>query len=264
MDDVSLRDELMTLMVAGQETSAILLSWSCSLLAQNPGCAAKLAAEAEAVLGPDALLDLPIAADYSRLPYAEAVVLETMRLFPPAYMVGRCCAEDVVVGGFSLAKGTTLLISPYLLQRDARRWDDPLGFRPERWLEPGGTPKRGVTMRRNGGSADNGVKGDEPMAKSALKGMGPGGVYIPFGAGPRVCIGTGFAMMEAVLLLSMVTRGVELKLRPGAAPPAPKALITLRPDRVELDVIPRRRNGSSSTNGNVKGTNNGSGSRSSR
>jgi cytochrome P450 len=79
------------------------------------------------------------------------------------------------------------------------------------------------------------------MGKGALKGMGPGGVYIPFGAGPRVCIGTGFAMMEAVLLLSTVTRGVELRLKPGAKPPAPRALITLRPDRVELDVVPRAR-----------------------
>ena len=82
---------------------------------------------------------------------------------------------------------------------------------------------------------------EEKLPQGALKGMGPGGVYIPFGAGPRVCIGTGFAMMEAVLLLSTVTRGVELRLKPGAKPPAPRALITLRPDRVELDVVPRAR-----------------------
>jgi cytochrome P450 len=98
MDDRSLRDELMTLMVAGQETSAILLSWSCALLAQHPECADKCAAEASMVLGPDAMRNLPTAADYSKMPYLEAVVLETMRLLPPAYMVGRCCAEDVVVG----------------------------------------------------------------------------------------------------------------------------------------------------------------------
>ena len=235
MDDRALRDELMTLMVAGQETSAILLSWACALLAQHPEAAARCAEEAARVIGPDPVADLPGAADYAELSYTEAVILETMRLLPPAYMVGRCCAEDVTVGGYSLRKGTTVLISPYLMHRDARLWDDPLTFSPERWLRPGGSPKAGS----HAVAAD-----DAPsMARGALKGMGPGGVYVPFGAGPRVCIGTGFAMMEAVLLLAAVTRGVELRLKPGAAPPAPKALITLRPDRVELDVIPKRRIG---------------------
>ena len=241
MDDTSLRDELMTLMVAGQETSAILLSWCCALLAQHPDVAERVAAEATSTLGPDPLVNLPSAADVARMPYVEATVLETMRLLPPAYMVGRCCAEDVVVGGYDLPEGTTILVSPYLLHRDARNWDDPDAFRPERWLEPGGTP--GGSREATDAVTDNANAEKDPseaMAKGALKGMGPGGVYVPFGAGPRVCIGTGFAMMEAVLLLATVARGVEFRLRPGAPPPRPRALITLRPELVELDVVPKK------------------------
>ena len=218
MDDVSLRDELMTLMVAGQETSAILLSWCCAFLAEHPAVAARCAAEAEAVLGPDPLADLPTAESAKRLEYCEAVVYETMRLAPPAYMVGRCCAEDVRVAGYDLPKGTTVLVAPYLLHRDARFWEKPLEFDPDRWR-----------------AKEEGAERENP-----LKGMGLNGAYVPFGAGPRVCIGTGFAMMEATLLLAMVARGVDLRFKPGANPPKPRALITLRPEPFELDVVPKR------------------------
>ena len=177
MDDTSLRDELMTLMVAGQETSAILLSWCCALLAQHPDVAERVAAEATSTLGPDPLENVPSAADVARMPYVEATVLETMRLLPPAYMVGRCCAEDVVVGGYDLPEGTTILVSPYLLHRDARNWNDPDAFRPERWLEPGGTP--------------GGTRGDRRRDRRRERGEGPvrgdgeGGVE-GYGTGWRV------------------------------------------------------------------------------
>ena len=132
MDDVSLRDELMTLMVAGQETSAILLSWVCAFLAQHPAVAARCAAEAEAVIGPDPLSE-PTAESYARLKYCEAVVYEAMRLAPPAYMVGRCCAEDVRVAGYDLPKGTTVLVAPYLLPATSSLLVEALEFDPDRW-----------------------------------------------------------------------------------------------------------------------------------
>lgn len=265
MSDESLRDELMTLMVAGQETSAILLSWCVSLLAAHPEAARRCAEEANAAAG-GASRNLS-AKDFKNLPYLEAVVLETMRLYPPAYMVGRCCSEDVVLDGrHELPKGTTVLVSPYLLHRDARLWDEPDAFAPERWLAPGGEPKAKARARNapGGGGGVPGAEGAElggaegaggegaeakareeaaneaaPMARRALSGMGPGGAYAPFGAGPRNCIGTGFAMMEAVLVLAAVTRGTTLKLKPGAEIAKPRALITLRPDRVEIDVETR-------------------------
>ena len=222
MDDKSLRDELMTLMVAGQETSAILLSWVCSYLAQNPEVAAKCRVEADEVFGGDCTTTLPSFANYTDLKYCQAVVYETMRLAPPAYMVGRCCAEDINnVGGYDLPKGTTVLIAPYLLHKDPRHWSNVDRFDPERWLQLDPETK-------------------DLVSKSALKGMGPNGAYTPFGAGPRNCIGTGFAMMEGTVLLAMISQSVDLRLKPGSEPPKPKALITLRPEPFELDVVPRR------------------------
>jgi cytochrome P450 len=211
MSDTQLRDELMTLLVAGQETSAILLTWACSLLAQHPDDMRALAAEADAVLGPHRA---PDAGDYTRLPLTSAVVLETMRLMPPAYLVGRCAAVDVTLGPYRLPQGTTVLVSPYLLHRAPSTWGSDAGdFRPGRWA--------GV------GLAD------------ALKGMGTHGAYIPFGAGPRNCIGTGFALMEAVLVLATLCRDVTFAVPQGQPPPKAAALITLRPAAAQLELSRR-------------------------
>lgn len=216
MSDRLLRDECMTLIVAGQETSAILLSWAAAYLAQHPDALAALASEADAVLGGRTAG----AEDFKRLPYAEAVLLEAMRLAPPAYLVGRCAQVPAEVGGFPVDAGTTVLVSPYLLHRDPRYWGpDAEDFRPERWLE-----------------------GDPPAARDALKGMGTHGAYVPFGAGPRICIGVGFALMEGILVLASIAQRCELRLPAGAPPPAPSAGITLRPpgSGVVLDILPRR------------------------
>jgi cytochrome P450 len=225
MGDVALRDELMTLLVAGQETSAILLTWTCALLAAHPAAAARAAAEVDAVLGGSSRggsaeqqrQRLPGAGDAAKLPYITAVVYETMRLLPPAYLVGRCAAHDVLLGPWRIPKGTTLLVSPYLLHRSPRHWRDPETFDPARWLSDDGST----------------------LLPDALRGMGPNGAYVPFGAGPRNCIGTGFAMMEAVLVTAALLQRVTITLPPGGVPPAPAALITLRPAVARLRITPR-------------------------
>ena len=223
MTDKALRDELMTLMVAGQETSAILLSWACALVAEHPNVGDRIADEVREVLrikGTGSTLD---AGDFSKLPYTEACVLETLRIRPPAYMVGRCAARDVELRpGVRVTKGTTVLVAPYLIQRDPKYWNDPVAFRPERWLVQS-------------------PYSDGALARDALKSLGPNDAYFPFGGGARVCIGTGFAMLESVLLLGMVCSACEMRLPPNSGPPKPKALITLRPESIELEIRPRPR-----------------------
>jgi cytochrome P450 len=193
MSDRQLRDELITLFLAGHETTAIALSWTLFLLARNPGVEETLRREiAEAVGG-----RLPSAADLPGLRYAEAVVKESLRLYPPAYVVGRESLEDCVVGGYDMAAGTTVYFAPWVLHRDPRHFPQPEAFRPERWLD---------------GSA----------AKL------PKYVYVPFGGGPRVCIGERFAMMEGVLVLVTILRRFRLEM--AGPDPVPFPSITLRPD----------------------------------
>lgn len=223
MDDVSLRDELMTLLIAGQETSAILLGWCCAYLAIFPEFQDKVSNEIKDVLG-----NRPATPDDAkgRLPYLESLILETLRLRPPAYMVGRCAAIDSHLGRFKIPAGTTVLVSPYLIHRSTKSWNDRIEFKPERWLEimPGAMEQQ------------------SSLAMSALSGMGPNGAFIPFGAGPRNCIGTGFAIMEAILVLATILQNFELKPLPGRNRILPSAdpQITLRPEHVRLMLCKRK------------------------
>ena len=193
MTDEQLRDEAVTLLLAGHETTALALSWTWYLLALNPAVQGRLAEELHTVLGGRA----PTPADLPALRYTESVINESMRLFPPAYGIGREAVEACELGPYHVPKGTTIFISPWILHRDARWYEEPLAFRPERWHD-------GLAERL------------------------PRYAYMPFGGGPRICIGSGFAMMEAVLLLATIGR--RFRLRPvNDAPVVPFPTITLRP-----------------------------------
>ena len=193
MSTKQIRDEAVTIFLAGHETTAITLSWTFYLLSQNPDAEEKAAREVASVLGDRK----PEAADVTRLPFLSNVISESMRLFPPAYAFGRESLEDCVIGDYKIAAGTTIFISPWVSHRDPRWFSDPLGFRPERW--------------------------ENDFAKTL-----PRFAYLPFGGGPRVCIGNNFALMEAVLVLASVLQRYRLTLVPGTTI-TPFASITLRP-----------------------------------
>ena len=180
MTDVQLRDEAMTLFLAGHETTALALAHTLYLLATHPEVAARLHAELDAVLGDR----LPGAEDVRALPFTERVLKESMRLYPPAWTTGREAAEDVEVGGYRIPKGAQILASPWVVQRDARWFPDPERFDPDRW---------------------EGQRGKEI----------PRFAYFPFGGGPRVCIGQHFAMLEATLMLAVIARRWRVALLPG-------------------------------------------------
>ncbi|HEX7254005.1 MAG TPA: cytochrome P450 [Thermoanaerobaculia bacterium] len=193
MSEKQLRDELITLFLAGHETTAIALSWAFFLLARDPAAQARLGREVLAATDgrPFRAADLP------RLPFAEAVIKEALRLYPPAYVIGREALKDCVIGDYAIPAGATIYISPWALHRDGRWFDEPERFQPERWLD-------GSTARL------------------------PKYVYIPFGGGPRICVGERFAMMEAILVLATIRRRFRLEM--AGPDPVPFPSITLRPD----------------------------------
>lgn len=204
MSDQQLRDEVMTLFVAGHETTALALSWSWYLLATNPEAEKKFHEELEEVLGGRT----PNVSDLPRLRYAEMIAKETMRLYPPAYAVGREAIEDTEIGGFRVPKGTQLFAFQWATHRDPRYFDEPDAFRPERW------------------------SGDaiEQLPKYA---------YFPFGGGPRQCIGNYFAMMEIVLLLATIGQRFRFKLDPNHKVEV-LPVLSLRPkDGIRVYIEPR-------------------------
>jgi cytochrome P450 len=193
MSDQQIRDEMMTLYLAGQENTATTLMWACILLTQYPKAADLLYAEVDQVLGGRT----PTADDVPSLVYARAVIDETLRLYPPAWIISRVAAEDDVLDGVSIPAGTLVLASPYTTQRDPRYWPDPDRFIPDRFLSPG----------------------DADRPKFA---------YFPFGGGPRLCIGQHFALIEASLVLAMIAQRYKLDLAPGADL-TPQTGLSLRP-----------------------------------
>jgi cytochrome P450 len=202
MTDRQVRDEVMTLFLAGHETTAVALSWTFYLLAQHPDVDARLADELRAALGgrPPAVDDLPA------LPYTEMVVTESMRLFPPAYGLGREAVRPTEVAGRSVPAREIVIAPTWVVHRDRRWFDEPGTFRPERW-------------------------GDDAARRL------PRFAYFPFGGGPRQCIGNAFAMMEAILILAAIAQRFRLILTPGQQV-VPTPYITLRPEpgiRVRLE-----------------------------
>ncbi len=193
MSDGQLRDEVMTIFLAGHETTANALSWTWYLLAKHPEAEARLLEELDEVLEGRA----PTVGNLPRLRYTDLVVKESMRLYPPVWAFGREAVEDCKIEGYHVNAGTQLVMSQWVMHRDPRYYERAEEFRPERW-------------------ANGSVEKLPPFA------------YFPFGGGPRLCIGRSFARMEAVLLLATIAR--KFRLRPAQDRPVePQPSITLRP-----------------------------------
>lgn len=188
-----LRDEVMTLLLAGHDTTSNALAWTFYLLAQHPGADQRLADEVRNVVGGR----LPTFDDVAELHCTRQVVQESLRLYPPAYAFGREAIQETTVGGVPLRKGDNIVIPQWVIHRDPRFYEDPLKFSPERWTES--------------------FAADLPHF-----------AYLPFGGGPRVCIGNQFAMLELVLIVATIVQKFRLRLEPGR-PVVPEAAATLRP-----------------------------------
>jgi cytochrome P450 len=193
MTDRQLRDEAITLFLAGHETTASTLSWTWWLLARNPRVEAKLHAELDAMLGDRA----PTLDDLPKLAYTGHVITESLRLYPAAWGMARLAVEDHEIAGYPVTKGMGVAMAQWVVHRDPRWYDAPEEFRPERWED------------------------------DLLKRL-PRFAYFPFGGGPRQCIGNTFALMEAALILATIARKFRLRLV-SIHPVVPLASITLRP-----------------------------------
>jgi cytochrome P450 len=195
MTDRQLHDEIMTLFLAGHETTANVLSWTWFLLGQNRHVEEKLFEELNRVLDGR----IPTPADLPRLIYADMVMRESMRLYPPVWVIGRRALAPFRLGEYELPADTNVLISQLIMHKDARYFPEPQRFDPDRWSA---SDPRGASLPRF--------------------------AYFPFGGGPRVCIGAGFAMMEAVLLLATIAQQFRIQIAPGQLV-SMQPSVTLRP-----------------------------------
>ena len=197
LSDQQIRDEVLTIFLAGYETTANALTWTWYLLSQNPEAEAKLHAEIDSVLGTEATHRIPTLADYPNLRYTEQVFAESMRLYPPAWAMGRMSTQPVTLGPYRIPPGAHFFMSQYIVSRTPEYYPDPLRFDPDRFA---------------------------PEAKAARQRF----TYFPFGAGSRQCIGESFAWMEGVLSIATIASRWRMQYL-GSAPPIPQAKITLRP-----------------------------------
>jgi len=191
LTDEELRDQVMTMVMAGHETTAKALTWSLYLMSQHPDVAAEVHAEIQDVLGDrDATI-----ADIPALAISRSVIQEAMRMYPPIWVISRRVVADDVLGGYRIPAGSLVCVSPWVLHHSDEIWDQPFEFKPERFRE---------------------ADGPSPFS------------YVPFGGGPRVCIGRGFALIEAQLAFATICQRLSLDLWPGHLV-APEALVTLKP-----------------------------------
>jgi cytochrome P450 len=197
MSDEQIRDEVLTIFLAGYETTANALAWTWYLLSQNPEAEAKLHVELDQVLGGNSESRLPTLADYPNLRYTEQVFAESMRIYPPAWAMGRMSTQPVTLGPYRIPPGAHFFMSQYMISRTPEYYPNSLRFDPDRFT---------------------------PEAKAAR----PRFAYFPFGAGSRQCIGESFAWMEGVLAIATISSQWRMTYL-GTEPPIPQAKITLRP-----------------------------------
>ena len=201
MSDQQIRDEAMTIFLAGHETTANAMAWTWHLLAQNPEAERRLREELSRVLAGRT----PSAEDVPKLEMTRAVVAESMRLYPPAWVLGRRAIETHIIDGCAIEKGDLLLLSQYVAHRDPRWWEAPGEFRPARWLTPAAERHKYA--------------------------------YFPFGGGARICIGESFAWTEMILLLATIARRWRFESVDGGSP-VPQPRITLRPNGLKMRALP--------------------------
>ncbi|MFY4777393.1 cytochrome P450 [Metabacillus sp. RGM 3146] len=202
-----IRDEVMTIFVAGHETTSTALSWAFYLLSQHPEVEKKLHEELDSAIGSR----MPVPGDFKKLTYTQNIVWEALRLYPPAFIYGRRAIEDVEIGGYPFKKGDTLMLSQYLMHRSEKYFDNPDSFIPERF--------------------ENNFMKTLPLF-----------AFFPFGGGPRVCIGNHFAMMEAVFVIACIAKRYRLRLAPDHHEVKMLPHLTLRPRRGLRMIVEERKN----------------------